>query len=319
MNCCNALAVGITYLARRQDLVFHSDVYCNMWGVTHRLLSSLSVFNVAVLSISRTYVLLKPFKKLNILVVEFTMGLYFLVQAFLATIPFWELDAKYAYKKIYATCETPSIVGEHKFEKFNNITSRITYFGPIIPILISCAISVGILLLRNRDHVQTAQKQSKRYASVTIVIFTLLFATFNIPGTIISLFELIDEILAVDPMGHSLNFFYYMSIPINSALNPTLYMFRMHCIKDNFFKIYRFLFKGGPNPMTDLLSERSRSARSAKSVMMNKSCTRVSLFIDTAGVEMIKESFKSRPTACNLQRMMGNEYQVLRHQKSCQL
>ena len=318
LNCLNALTVAITYLALRRDIVFGNEVYCNMWGISHRLLSSLCIFYVAVLSISRTFVLIKPFKKLNTFWIELTLGIYFLIQVFLATIPFWEPRTKYAYHKAYATCETPNHSEENRFEEFSNILSRISYFGPTIPILLSCAVSVGLLMLWNRNQIENEQKRTKRYASITIVIFTLIFATFNIPGTIISIFELGEKIIAVDPMGYSLNFFYYLSIPLNSTLNPILYMIRMHSIKEALRATTSYIFHNGPNPLKQFLRSSSRTARSIRSAKINRACTRMEL-LDGDDVEAVRAQFKARPTSYTLNRVMKQEYQVLKHQKSCQL
>eukprot|EP00116_Pleurobrachia_bachei_P005697 sb/3465959/ len=229
--CVNALPVALTYFLGRTAFMFGSVVFCNIWGMTHRLLSSLSIFYVAVLSISRTYVLLRPFSKLNLLLVQIVVAIHFVSQVVFVTIPFWEAGGKFIYHAAFATCEVVD-TPEKRFESEYNVLSRITYSMPILPILLSCIISVYIIR-RDAAQLTDSLRRTKQYASVTIVVFTMIYAALNIPNTSISMFGWTLAIDQIEPTGYLLNFIYYMSIPLNATVNTLLYFIRMHTIRQS--------------------------------------------------------------------------------------
>lgn len=232
LTLLNSVPVAVTYFTLRDDAVFSNKVYCNLWGVTQRLLSSLSIFYVAVLSLSRTFVLLMPFRRLKIEVVITTIGVHFVLQCVVASMPYWESGGHFLYLADYATCEhivTPT----NKYETLSNVLNEIIYSIPIFPIILSCVISVCILMRDNADQLHDEQRDKKRYASVTIVLFTCIYIVFNLGSRIINNFKLIEAAMQADPTGYLLNLLYYICVVLNAALNPVFYIIRMHALRNS--------------------------------------------------------------------------------------
>ena len=251
--CVNCFPVAITYMALRDDIMFRSGVYCNIWGVAQRLLSSLSIFYVAVLSISRTFVLLLPFRRLKMEVVLVTIGVHFLLQCVVVSMPYWEVGGEFQYLAGYGNCEHIH-APLNKFEKPSDILNEIIYSIPIFPIILSCIVSVFILM-RDADQLQDLQRNTKRYASVTIVLFTVVYIIFNLGSRILNNFKLIKKASELDPTGYLLNFLFYYTIILNAAVNPVLYMIRMHSLRTSVKSlVLKILSKGSITIDKNMLS-----------------------------------------------------------------
>ena len=243
LTLLNSFPVAITYVALRDDAIFGNEVYCNIWGLMNRLLSSLTIFYVAVLSISRTFVLLMPFRRLKKGVVLATIVVHFVLQCIVGSIPYWEKGGKFVYFGGYANCEHIEAPTD-KFETLSNILNEIIYSIPIFPIILSCIISVFILL-RDADQLQDEQRETKRYASVTIVLFTCIYIIFNLGSRIINNFRLTSKAMELDPTGYLLNFLFYVCYVMNAAVNPVLYIIRMHSLRTSIRSLVLNFWKRG--------------------------------------------------------------------------
>ena len=85
----------------------------------------------------------------------------------------------------------------------------------------------------NADQLHDEQRDKKRYASVTIVLFTCIYIVFNLGSRIINNFKLVEAAMQADPTGYLLNFLYYICVVLNAALNPVLYIIRMHALRNS--------------------------------------------------------------------------------------
>ena len=234
--CLCALPVALTYFNGRSPTLFASSVFCNVWHLVYKTLSSMSIFCVATLSITRTFFLLRPFKTISKkLVVAILLG-YFLFQCVASTIIYWEKGGQWTYNKMYAECSQGSNVT--KFEKLGDVILNLCHTFPIFPILISCVISIFALMGSAREGRTAEQGKEKRYASITIVMFTVIYAVFNIPSSLLNLFNLFNsnllwnDMLAFDQLGYFSNFVWSLSIPLNSLCNPILYIIRMKNLRE---------------------------------------------------------------------------------------
>lgn len=91
----------------------------------------------------------------------------------------------------------------------------------------------------------------KRDASITTLIFTAVYAVFNIPTAICYIFQLAEmdagekaKFFSFDRPGFYVsNFMLNLSIPLNSTVNPIVYLVRMRGFR-NYLLIYlRKIFK----------------------------------------------------------------------------
>ena len=225
--CLTALPSGLSYLSNREPLMFGNFTFCNIWIVCYRILSSLYIFYVALLSITRTFFLLLPFKSISTRLIKIIIVVHFVLQCILSTVMFWEEGGHYMYFNIFVDCSWPKD-GITKFEQFYNIMSKITYTIPIFPIVISCVISIYALLFRNPSG--GSRDDDKRYASVTIVMFTVVYCIFNIPASAVNLIGA-SKLDSFDTYSYFGNFLFGLSIPLHSLTNPILYIMRMRNLR----------------------------------------------------------------------------------------
>ena len=80
-------------------MLFSSPVVCTMHGILWNIAPRMSVFLIAVLSISRTISLLFPFRRIKRQHVLTPVVLYMIIQVVQSTLPYW-FGAVYKYKKI---------------------------------------------------------------------------------------------------------------------------------------------------------------------------------------------------------------------------
>ena len=99
-----AVPVAISYLSRRAPLLFQYTPFCQAWGVLWNAAARMSVFMVAVLSITRTINLRYPFRCIKIRVIMLLMSGYAVVQLVQSTIPYW-FHTIYTYQETHIQCQ----------------------------------------------------------------------------------------------------------------------------------------------------------------------------------------------------------------------
>ena len=111
------------------------------------------------------------------------------------TVPYWK-GKRYQYYQEYVQCF--SLLGdlfEYKsagFILFYVIFILLEYIAPLLPILVSCGMSIRVI---RAIHVQTHEKSlaaRRREATCTIILFTLLYAVFNVPAVCFELIGAVD-------------------------------------------------------------------------------------------------------------------------------
>ena len=227
------LPLGLPYVLgnRYGWLLETSQVVCTTWGVMWYTCTVLSVFLVAVMSISRTVHLVWPFKTLSKRVVLGVVLGYVKLLVVQSTIPLWVGEGyKYDYSMTGLCTWTNTILGNGTVE-YHIYTQLIffqTYF-PLIPILISCFLTIHSL--KSSDN--NALNRANRSVTVTIILFTILYVLCNLPKAVMYLFTIIIQNYNLDLVQWDRRYWYFFKfystllIPINSALNPVLYLCRM--------------------------------------------------------------------------------------------
>jgi hypothetical protein len=223
----------------RAPVFFSSPDFCKFWTVLWGAASKTSVVLVAVLGIFRTILLVNPLntsvkavKKRHVLGI---FSLYFMVLMICETVPIW-YDYRWLFNEERMKCLwigdslSPICTNCKWVRTFGYVWNSVTLAVPVLPMLISAILSVYVLERGNKDG-----NRGKKYASMTIVLFTLLYVVLNVPTLIYWILMLTHlqsgyttSLLNFDhPYYFYFNFVEVLSVALNSLLNPVLYLLRM--------------------------------------------------------------------------------------------
>ena len=232
------LPVGICYfMDRSPGALFGSTVPCYIWGYSWTIIGRLSVFLVLVLSTTRTCLVLRPFHLVKIkVVIGFILG-YFLFSLIQMLLFQWFTKAKVVYKRYYAECVFWTSDSED-FKALYFIGYTVPFVVPMFVIILSCGLTIYAIAIKTRknDSHTKVQAASSARVTVTILIFTLVYSLFNIPLVFDRIFMVLRDLFQIEDLknlhnfehvDYYLNFTYSISVAINSALNPLLYLWRM--------------------------------------------------------------------------------------------
>ena len=245
---------------------FDNDYFCKFWAAVKEVSVVLSIFLVAILSISRLHLLKQPNRQLPpslpcILPLGFVLFFCAIIPS-LYSINYLNARPSESGSFMCYLCgyfQTKngtggvSFIAQADLEKYMVVQCVRTFFAglPFFPILLSFSISM-VLLKRSRSRVSTtASIRRQERASSTIVLFTSLYVVCNVPLTIymIYLTSLVADVLykTRSSVTRTLNYSEYeatfsgsyferhyvwiigvnLSIVLNSSLNPILYIWRM--------------------------------------------------------------------------------------------
>ncbi|XP_063695016.1 type-2 angiotensin II receptor-like [Bolinopsis microptera] len=229
--CVLSLPVSISYLSNRAPGAFGSVAFCQIWGVLWNALARMSVFLVAVLSISRTFSLKYPFKPVSKKMIVGLMVGYAVIQLLQSSIPFW-FGTLYQYYDTHIQCQwfthdVDAINNSEHAGRFYSALMWIELASPVFPILISCLISI-IELHKHTD------AGSKRAVTKTVVLFTVIYILFNLPFVTYFIVAHVDRFSGFKynvfefekPSFNLRSFVVSISVMMNSTVNPMLYLFR---------------------------------------------------------------------------------------------
>ena len=102
--CLLAGPVAYSYLAEREPGLFSVFVFCQLWGNLWNAMARMSVFLVAVLSISRTLSMRYPFRRISKRKIVACIIVYSVIQVVQSTIPYW-FGAVYHYYDTHIQCQ----------------------------------------------------------------------------------------------------------------------------------------------------------------------------------------------------------------------
>ena len=230
------LPLAIPYLLRnRQGWVLEtSTVFCTIWGILWYVLFVLSIFLVAMLSITRTIQIVCPFRNLRKKAVIGVILGYLVVLIVQSTIPMWFKEIyDYDWRMSYHCGWRNDFLKDHSGAAYHTYTQIIffeTYF-PIFPIIISCVLTIRSL----KSSENSALNQANREVTITIILFTVIYMVCNLPQVVMHFITIIgqshDSVKALmnwdKPYRYWFRFYMILLVPINSALNPILYLWRM--------------------------------------------------------------------------------------------
>ena len=181
MLCIFILPVGISFAYNRDKKMFGWSVLCTVWGAVWTWAPYMSVFLIAILSITRTLVCLHPLRiisKTKVIVVVVFYGIWIAIR--MAT-PMVVEGPTFHYLNRSVECMWTS---ESKLlNKMSLITVIIFLANPVLPILVSCGISMYVLRSTNQNNSQSSRhgNDRKRSATITILILTGTYLFLNFP------------------------------------------------------------------------------------------------------------------------------------------
>ena len=247
------IPVAVSYIGHRDPILFALPGFCTFWGSINTVVPHLSVFMVAVLSLTRTHSLIFPLKKFRKRSILIVMGLYCIALSLQAGIPLALKMSRMVYLPEDTYCYSEGS-GE-VWRNVDTILDVIELGCPIIPVIFSCAISsIHILKSRSISNCRSSSR-IKVNASITIIIFTLVYIMFNIPVFIQFILYLVTLYKYEYPgplfqslwmSSYSWNVVFVLCVAINATINPFIYFCRMQHFKahvlDKANNLRHFLF-----------------------------------------------------------------------------
>ena len=252
---------AVSFYGLRHPIIFSSSVICNVWGYSFQSLTLFSVFYVGVLSITRAYVLMFPLYKIKKRSIVTLVVSHLVAQNVLSSLVFWD-SGRYVYMPEFVECSAYSRSEGSKsfFLLTEHVINMLTYVLPTIPILLSSVICIWKLYGKQVYHAKIKRGggrlglniiygpfekwmargnikqmlQNKKDASTTIIVFTIVYAVCNIPMGIYYIFYVVELIYRTGtffdfdrPAYYVENMIFNLAVPINSVLNPIIYIMRM--------------------------------------------------------------------------------------------
>ena len=243
--CSLTLFTGLVNLSPSLgDAIFKSSPpFCNVWGILWNVTIRVSVFLIAVLSISRVVSLHHPYKKMSLWNVSVPVTVYVLLMLLQASIPFIR-GSKYEYFPQLKVCSwdlaAVFIRGSIPFNVLYFLLNIVEFVMPIFPVTSCCC----FIILKLRSKAVTSLASSargstvKREATVTIVLLTLTYLVWNLPLCVVLILNYTTQISELACHGspghyhfayhdHLRTFMNSQTIALNSVCNTCLYFYRI--------------------------------------------------------------------------------------------
>ena len=221
---------------------FSVNVLCNLCGALLNFSERYSVFLIAILSVTRAIALRSPLFHIKSRRVLLAMLAYLLFQISLACLPLFE-GKFYFYDDVYTVCTwyLDDIIDIEKQYHLYQLTYHfllfIPFFLPSIFVVSSCIVCVISL---RKQKITANTNDSKAKASITIVMFTLTYIILHVPLWIFLVLFLVTEHGKVSVnFGEIVPIYLFIfsskvSVFINAAMNPLLYLGRVSSMKKSF-------------------------------------------------------------------------------------
>ena len=282
-----ALPKGISILSDNQPgIIFGNKFGCEAYYYTWNIAIALSFFLVLCLSTTRTISLLRPYQPLKMRYLVFAIVAYFLliVLQMITLSLLSAVEIKFRSNTCVITVTHSDLTAFHGvIFTVISVLNNIEFTVPVFVVVISCVISGVVLKKRNKNVQQRELQQSRNRATVTILLFALLYFICNIHA-VIKLF-----LLTLCKFTNDWTYYhnYYRSIrrysrvtnvlldlETNSALNPVLYFWRMPALREYTMTGVRRIFR--------LMIEIRRPATNAPAAADTRFCNRINENIDVA-------------------------------------
>lgn len=248
-----AFCVGVfpciaVFFTAREPVFFGNFTFCFVWATAYEVLTSLTVFSVALLSVSRMVMLIAPNMKFRAPLGFILPGLYALLTLGIKIVLLATYTVKTTYTRKMADCYFTVPVDEGDLSDImrkQQIARGIAATQlaiPILPITLSFVIS-NLKLYHTKRQTERVNGSTKLQndATVTIFIVTFAYIALNMPcfGEYVRLMSWIHD--ASDGTfvkyeeyfntGYLMNYTWVCTFvvyyAVNSTINPLIYIARM--------------------------------------------------------------------------------------------
>ena len=241
---------------RNPGLIFGNKISCTSWVNAWHSAILLSYFLVICLSITRTISLLRPFERLKIRKIFFSVTIFTVFSLVHSLWYYIKGGYKIAFSPGNSKCVM--ILLQRKSDViliyFAVFGRGVFYVAPMFVVTVSCVMTAVLLSRKNENVQQRELQQSRNRATVTILLFALLYGTCNILHAIHVIMQMVyifgrksasifDTFYKFDVSGYYLTAIGTLLIAANSAVNPILYLWRMPRLRDYVLAELRKYFK----------------------------------------------------------------------------
>ena len=174
------LPVSVSYLYYRSPAMFGNTFFCTMWPYCWYISTKLSIFLVVCLCFSRTYSLMKPFSRQRTRWMALSVVIYLvLLGAWLIALHL-KKGTGMSFSPYYGRCEMFLEYSSEVLLLMMMSVEMLVYVIPVIVVTTSCIVSTVLLVKRRKEHLVGLQR-SRNKATVTILLFALLYGICNVP------------------------------------------------------------------------------------------------------------------------------------------
>lgn len=261
-----------TLFRSRAPGIFENFLFCAIWPFLFFFLVRMSMFVTMLVSVTRTIVLVTPFREISRRAVGISIVLYavFLTAVDIIFVSFGWLVTQ--YRKQEGFCEIfPADQSENYASYSYSGVLQIELLLPVLLVIFSFVTGTASLVMKKTTIPNEDDHKLKR-VSITIAIFTAVFLLCSLPGFLLQMMYLTSQFRADSVRlltrfpsfnrflrwyGHLLSQFFL--VQINAALNPCIYVFRM----PRYRRWTKKLMKDTASILKDTVRKHSSSASSS--------------------------------------------------------
>ena len=238
------LPVGISLWSRRRPgILFGSEIGCAAWCYVWKIGVDLSIFFVICLGIMRTTSLLRPFKQQQRKYLVMAVITYLAIRLSVAIVVHIKQEGmRVVFNPDVTRCVFNAPIWDKTLLLIWNIIDLLFHITPPMVVATSCVISAVLLLRTNQQVRQTELQKSRNRATLTILLFALLYGVCNVPANVVFViatyahhsgnYEWFVNLSSFDKQQYFMVAICTLLLALNSAANPILYFWRMSGLRD---------------------------------------------------------------------------------------
>ena len=250
-----AIPLALTDLSRSKDLMrsifgyeYGNNYRCVVWKTVWEIAIKLSVFLTACLSVSRTFSLFDPFRRqklrsllVALLIFAVLISVEIIMFNFVLNIGskfgYWGSESSHRCNWMIFDINVWDETAGALATKISNIIFLVI---PAFAVAISSVMTVVVLVRARRktEEKQRVLEASRNRATVTILLFAVLYGICNTPLIVEAILRLLPyeqyrKMLEFDEHFYYQNAAEYLLLAVNSAANPIFYFWRMPALRES--------------------------------------------------------------------------------------